>query len=300
MRRILPSLGALEAFEAVSRLGSVTLAANELYRTQSAISRQIANLEQFAKRPLFIREQKRLVLNEAGKFFIKSITRILTDLEVETARLVAFGSEDRILRLGVLPTLGSHWLMPRLASFSSEGDQIELHIVKGLGRLDFERLRVDAAFECSIEAPPDLYCHHLLNEEIVAVIAPGLYAKNRGAAAHVTKLHMPARPEPWDTWMSCHDKPKIGSALGFENYGMLIEAACLGFGVAILPAIYLSKELTSKRLITPFGPPISSGRSYWLTYPETDQAKRKVSKFVDWMLASLKEGKGEPNLKAKR
>src|SRR3546814_6295969 len=60
---------------------------------------------------------------------------------------------DRVLRLGVLPTFGSRWLMPRLASFTHEYDDIELHLVRGLSRSDFARLRVDAAIECSPEAP---------------------------------------------------------------------------------------------------------------------------------------------------
>src|SRR3546814_19377205 len=117
MRRILPTLPALEAFEAVARLGHVTKAADELGRTQSAVSRQIANLESFARRPLFVRDKKRLILNEAGDFFFEAVSRVLNELEIEPARLLTFGSMDRVLRLGVLPTFGSRWLMPRLASF---------------------------------------------------------------------------------------------------------------------------------------------------------------------------------------
>src|SRR3546814_10788735 len=75
MRRILPTLPALEAFEAVARLGHVTKAADELGRTQSAVSRQIANLESFARRPLFVRDKKRLILNDAGDFFFEAVSR---------------------------------------------------------------------------------------------------------------------------------------------------------------------------------------------------------------------------------
>jgi LysR family glycine cleavage system transcriptional activator len=284
MRRILPSLAALEAFEAVARHGHVTRAAEELGRTQSAVSRQIANLEEFARRPLFVRERKRLVLNEAGLFFSKAIGRLLTELEVETARLVSFGTKDRVLRLGVLPTFASSWLMPRLAGFSDSNAEIELHLVKGLGRLDFERLGVDAAIECIEGEPQDLGCHHLLDETIVAVVAPSVHSDREAGSQAFDQLAMPTRPDAWHKWIDTRGQPTTRSGLRFENYGMMIEAACLGFGVAVLPTLYIAKELESGRLITPFGDPIPSGRSYWLTYPDSSASKPKVTSFIAWLM----------------
>lgn len=285
MRRILPSLAALEAFEAVARLGHVTRAADELGRTQSAVSRQIANLEAFARRPLFTRDKKRLILNEAGEFFSTAVSKLLNELEVETARLLTFGSTDRVLRLGVLPTFGSRWLMPRLASFTHEYDDIELHLVKGLSRSDFAHSRVDAAIECSADAPPDLEAHRLLTEEIVAVVTPEHYEEVRAAGGVFNKLHMPSRAELWDRWVDQNEEPKAQSGLKFENYSMMIEAVCLGLGVAVLPTLYIGKELAAGRLITPFGNPMQSGRAYWLTFPDDSHRKAKVQEFADWLLS---------------
>src|SRR3546814_18584164 len=94
---------------------------------------------------------------------------------------------DRVLRLGVLPTFGSRWLMPRLASFTHEYDDIELHLVRGLSRSDFARLRVDAAIECSPEAPSDLKAHRLVTEEILAVVTPEHYEEVTASGAVFTK-----------------------------------------------------------------------------------------------------------------
>src|SRR5690606_8316615 len=103
----------------------------------------------------------------------------LDELEAETARLIAYGKDDHTLRLGVLPTFGTRWLMPRLAGFA-ENSESELHLVKGLGRPDFERLQVDASIECCNSEPIEagMVAHHLLDEQIVAVIAPSLYERN--------------------------------------------------------------------------------------------------------------------------
>jgi DNA-binding transcriptional LysR family regulator len=295
MRRILPSLTSLEAFEAVARLGQVTKAADELGRTQSAVSRQISNLEAFARRPLFIRDKKRLILNDAGKFFFKVVGRLLGDLEVETARLLTFGSTDRVLRIGVLPTFGSRWLVPKLSSLADEYDEFELHLVKGLGRSDFAKRGVDAAIECSAEPPEDLETHELIVEKVVAVITPQHYeeVKARGSAIF-DKLHMPSREQLWETWIEKRGQPRAESALRFENYSMMIEAVCLGLGVAVLPTLYIARELASGRLVAPFGDPIESGRSYWLTFPPDSPRRQKVERFADWLLATAKASTSPP------
>jgi LysR family glycine cleavage system transcriptional activator len=283
MRRTLPSFRALESFEAVARCGNVTRAADELGRTQSAVSRQVANLEEFARRELFVRDRKQLILNEAGRAFYHRLVALLDELEAETARLIAYGKDDHTLRLGVLPTFGTRWLMPRLAGFA-ENSESELHLVKGLGRPDFERLQVDASIECCNSEPIEagMVAHHLLDEQIVAVIAPSLYERNPHGS--FDKIHMPSRSDAWTHWVEVYGSPCTASELKFDNYTMMIEAACLGFGVAVLPTIYVAPELSSKRLIAPFGKPIASGRSYWLTYPETSSTKKKVINFAKWLL----------------
>jgi len=286
MRRTLPSFRALESFEAVARCGNVTRAADELGRTQSAVSRQIANLEEFARRDLFVRDRKQLVLNDAGRVYYERLVLLLDELEAETVRLVTCGSDDHVLRLGVLPTFGTRWLMPRLAGFAAAGSP-ELHLVKGLGRNDFERQQVDAAIECCNSQPTDTIAHHLLDERIVAVIAPSLYESD--PTGRFDKLHMPARSDAWANWVEKYGSLFTTSNLKFDNYAMMIEAACLGFGVAVLPTIYVVPELSNGRLIAPFGAPIPSGRSYWLTLPESSRTKQKVADFTKWVLAHRHE-----------
>lgn len=281
MRRRLPSIRALESFEAVYRYGNVTRAAEILGRTQSAVSRQVANLEEFLGHELFVRDRRQLVLNDSGKRYLDKIVSLLDKLEEETVKLQQLSTDDHVLRLGVLPTLASRWLMPRLAVYIASGESTELHLVKGLGRADFERQQVDAAIECSFAQPEGLVCHHLLNEYLVAVISPDLFQDNK--VTEYTKLFMPARSNAWDVWTSVNNQPTTHASLKFENYSMMIEAACLGFGVTVVPSIYVTYDLESGRLIAPFGEPVLSGRSYWLTYPESSRSKRKVMDFMTWL-----------------
>ena len=64
---------------------------------------------------------------------------------------------------------------------------------------------------------------------------------------------------------------------------MMIEAACLGLGVAVVPSIYVDQDIDSGRLIAPFGKSLLSGRAYWLTYTELSAKKQKVIDFVSWL-----------------
>ncbi len=66
-KRLMPSMMALQCFEAVARHMSFTRAAEELHMTQSAISKQIAQLEALLRNPLFLRVRRRLQLTPAGR-----------------------------------------------------------------------------------------------------------------------------------------------------------------------------------------------------------------------------------------
>lgn len=281
MRRKLPSMRALESFEAVARLGNVTRAAEELGRTQGAVSRSIAGLEEYIGHELFFRDRRQLILKEAARAYLNKVVSILDSLERETQSIISMRDEENVLRLGVLPTLASRWLMPKLAGYLTDGSSTELHLVKGLGRTDFEKQQVDIAIECSQEAPEGLVSRNLFNEEVVAVISPELYKTNE--KKKYNKLIMPARSEAWDIWSHARKGPAASTSTLFENYMMMIEAACLGLGVAVVPTIYVDQDIESGRLITPFGKPILSGRAYWLTYTELSSRKQKVVDFVNWL-----------------
>lgn len=286
MRRSLPSLLALESFEAVARLGSVTRAAEELGRTQSAVSRQVANLEQFVRRPLFDRDRKRMVVNESGRLFQGAIAGILNQLEVEVDRLAAYGVSDTVLRVGVLPTFGMRWLVPRLGDFAIRHQDIAISLVTGLGPFDLDRLKLDVAIQHGTGDWPDVRSHRLFGEEIVAVVAPGA-VKPGADIANYEWLQMATRPYLWQEWL--RDRPDDvvaahGSGTTFENFGMIIEAVANGIGVAILPTFYIADDLASGRLVAPFGPPIASERSYYLVESPDTLPSAKVEAFREWLL----------------
>lgn len=125
MRMHSPSLSELHAFAAAARLGSYSLAAQELYVTQGGISRAIARLEEHLGFALFERLGRRNALTAAGQDYLQAIEPAVMAIEAASAaaRRRRHGPQ---LRLSVIPTLFSHWLIPRLPDFNRRHPQIML------------------------------------------------------------------------------------------------------------------------------------------------------------------------------
>ncbi len=121
---MIPPLTSLQAFEAIARRKSFSLAAAELHLTPSAVSHQVARLEDLLGVRLFERSTRGVALTPAGRSYLQRVG----------GALGAINSATDDLRLGVQDTLYVHsspsfaslWLMPRLARFTERHPGISL------------------------------------------------------------------------------------------------------------------------------------------------------------------------------
>src|SRR5919109_2102005 len=88
-RNVMPSLDLLAGFEAAARHLSFTKAGAELFLTQSAVSRQIKELEDQLGVPLFHRRHRALVLTDAGQQLYAAAAQVITTMRAATSRLRA-------------------------------------------------------------------------------------------------------------------------------------------------------------------------------------------------------------------
>ncbi|TCS59624.1 LysR substrate binding domain-containing protein, partial [Primorskyibacter sedentarius] len=142
MSRALPSLNALRTFEAVSRHGSFTSAADELNVTQSAVSRMIKGLEEHLELQLFERAGRQIGLTEDGVYYAAKISKAMDILEVASRELIDTKAGRGTLSIGMLPTFGTKWLLPRLGSFMQLHTDLTLDITSSDGELDFADERI--------------------------------------------------------------------------------------------------------------------------------------------------------------
>lgn len=116
-RRYLPTLTAMQCFEASARHLSFTRAADELSLTQSAVSKQVAQLESVLEHSLFRRVRKRLQVTPEGSLYLTEVRKILAQVEMSTRYMQSYGGQSEVLNVTTLPTFGARWLIPRLNGF---------------------------------------------------------------------------------------------------------------------------------------------------------------------------------------
>lgn len=289
MRRHLPTFTSLLCFEASARHLNFTRAAEELNLTQSAVSRQVRNLEVFVQTDLFDRVKKRLVLTEEGQNYANIIGEHLNSLESETLKLITSDQNDTRLNVGTFPTFGSRWLIPKLGDFSKKHPDIQFNMVTGLGPFNFKSQDIDVAIQHGDGNWPDVLTQKLVDETVVAACTPSLIeGKNNIRAESVmeyTLLNLQTRRYAWPEWLQAQNITSNTSVSGpnFENFSMMIRAALSGLGVAIVPKMYIEEELQAGELISPFGPPIRSQRGYYLVTTPKKTQLQKVKSFMSWI-----------------
>ena len=287
MRRKLPSLLALEAFEAVARLGSTSKAAKELGRTQSAVSRQILNLEQFVETPLFNREQNKLVLNAAGAFLFDSIGVALDRIEAVPTKTRAFGQGHQKLRLRVWPTFGARWLMSRLVTLPPQLG-LEVEVSTGLEEVySLDTPEVDAIFLYGSGDWAGVASYLIAREELIAVTSPQLKAKLGGDISSYDWFNMDSRPDAWGRWIAARADPgtPVKESKPYR-ISLLTELLCLGVGAAVIPDLYVRRELENGALVAPFGGPLPSGKAYYFCCRSESADDRRMAAFREWLLST--------------
>lgn len=139
-----PPISALRSFEAVARLGSVTLAANEMNITHSAISQHIKTLEDMVGIKLFIRHGRGVQINEEGRLYALQIREALNRIS-DATRLVQVKPRAIELTLATLPSFGCHWLLPRLSRFREKYPHISLRLQASLTVTNLQQEGIDIA-----------------------------------------------------------------------------------------------------------------------------------------------------------
>ena len=294
MRKGIPNLGALQAFEATARLGTFSRAAEELALTHSAVHRQVAGLEARLGVQLFTRVRRRIALTEAGAAYAARVRYHLEQLEKDTFGLVSQAGIGRSLHLAVLPTLATTWLAPRLADFHQRHPDIAVSLSVRTLQFRFDDHPFDAAIYHANQPWPHTAGIKLFDEgELVPVCHPDLIGPD-GSLAGLPHLHMSSRPEAWRTWyeargMTCPVAVNAGPR--YELFSMLMAAVCARLGVTLVPRL-LVQPLLDRGDLAQAAPDVLKVRdAYYFGYPASSQPSDALLAFRDW-LAEQAGGRG--------
>lgn len=290
----LPPVANLLAFEAVARRNSVSRAADELHLTQSAVSRQIHQLELQLGVPLFHRVRQRVVLTDAGHAYVAEVRNLLHQLSDATQRTMTRPDRNH-LNLAVLPTLGTRWLIPRLGDFMARQPDVTINFTARTVPFEFASEPFDAAIHFGAPYWAGAVCEYLMGEEVIAVCSPGYQRLHRirqvADLSGVVLLHMNSRPTLWTSWLGQHGGNTEHALRGpqFEQAAMLAQAAASGLGAALLPRMLVERELGHGELIQLFPQVLDSTDAYYFVYPHALAQTPLVREFGAWIQGQCRE-----------
>lgn len=291
MNRSLPSLNALRTFDVVVRHGSFTSAAQELNVTQSAVSRMIKALEEHLELTLFERSGRQIALTENGTYYAAKIAKAMDLVEVASRELVDTNAGRGTLSIGMLPSFGTRWLLPRISSFLQSHPELKLDIKSSDGELNFGQERIDVAIRFGYGNWPDARSYPLMSEELQVVCSPrvmdGPYPltdfnqlKRHTLIAHST------RPGTWDHWLQAVDVSPEGLTRGLrlEHFFMILQAVKSGIGIGLLPSYLAADDVESGSIIAPFPVRVVSPGGYYLVVPRDKIDLPRIQAFRSWVL----------------
>jgi LysR family glycine cleavage system transcriptional activator len=295
----LPALDLLVGFEAAARHLSFTKAGEELYLTQSAVSRQIKELEDQLGVPLFQRRHRALALTESGQQLYAAAAQVLATMRATTERLRAQAGRRRPLGVTTTHSFAALWLIPRLAGFTRDHPGIDVRITADTRVQDLERDGLDIALRhgpASLAGPDAI---RLFGERVFPVCSPRLLKKKPLQKPADLRHHVllqyddPDVRHPWlhwKTWLEVERMADLKPAgtLSFSGYEQIIPAAVAGHGVALGRSPLVKNLLDSGELVAPFKSQADPARAYFAIVAKTAADRPEVGDFVEWLKAEAK------------
>ncbi|MYN14346.1 LysR family transcriptional regulator [Pusillimonas sp. TS35] len=288
-KRLMPSMMALQCFEAVARHMSITRAAEELHLTQSAISKQITQLEALLRQPLFLRVRRRLQLTPAGALYQEEVRKILNQVDMSSRYILTYGSETQVLTIGTQPTFGARWLIPRLQAFIAAHPDIQLRVRSETQPFDLMHSRIDISLYFGHGTLPGAECLPLFEADVVPLCAPGFLPGDKASSLeHLSEqvlIQCATRPEAWHDYFSHQKFLSDRSYQGptFDTLSMCMRAAAAGCGIAAVPRMLAEHELKTGELVIPWAYVQPSDGAYYVAYAEHAAQVPKIRQFVAWV-----------------
>ena len=296
------SLGNLRAFEAVARRLSFSEAAEELFVTQSAISRQIKSLEEELGAALFVRGTRHVEITQSGQVLLRAVEAGLPKLDAAVRQIRAARSRKRV-SVTTFASFGSLWLLPRIEAFQRAHPDIDIRVSAADAIADLDDPELDLALRYCSPAQAPAGAVRLFGEVLTPVVSRRLAEQIRlGSAPPLARpadlaQHTLAEEDDnktsteylsWRRWLAEHGQPGLQPKrwLYLNFTYQQVQAALAGHGVALARIALVFEALQRGELVEPFG---AAGRMdspylYWLVAAPGSRGRPEVERFCEWVI----------------
>lgn len=289
MKTGLPPLRALRAFEAVVRCGSVTAAAEDLGVTHGAVSKQVAQLEDWYGARLFRRTAAGIRPSPETLAFAREVGDAFDRLRRASESFAGSTSGEQELRILAPATFAMQWLVPRLSSFRNPRNDAPVRVQTSQTTENWQKFSFDVAMRRNFEPTTGYWAVPFLEETLTLMAPPamGHDLRERGlkSLSDFTLLSSDTRSQELERWLEAAGLPSSGRhrQQRFGHFYVLLQAMLNGFGPAVAPLPVLAGEIMAGRLVIPFPEVSISGVIYSAVVPEVNRGRTDVEAFVRWI-----------------
>ncbi|MGQ3214567.1 LysR substrate-binding domain-containing protein [Shinella sp.] len=282
--RRLPPMHALEVFVTAVRCGTFSRTASEMFVTQSAISRQVQQLEDNLGVQLFIRHKRGLRLTPEAE----SLLPIVEDAFTRIARACSnLRNSGQVLTLRMPPTLATRWFLPILPSLQAMLPDLDVRLTTyDAWEPSFETSDIDAAIVQGRGDWPDVEAIPLFPELLTPVSSPDLARHLATPDMLCDKPLLHCFPlNGWPLWLEAANAQDIASHRGqiFDTLELALSAATRGQGVALGDVNLIQESLRDGVLVRPFSIVVDRGVSYYLVFPKARGQVPKIAALKQWL-----------------
>lgn len=290
----LPPLNSLIAFEAAARHLSFTFAAKELNVTQGAISRQVRLLEDYLGKTLFERTTRTINLTPTGAQYHETVRDCLQSLARSTGEIRQWRGDQQVT-VATSTAMASLWLLPKVAEFQRQHEEIDLRIIAIDHVKDYAKLDCDLAMYYCSASPKGLDVTPLFSEEIFMVCSPSYLAKHPQLSSiegltSCTWLWLEDSQRDWIGWPEWFKRLERAPVapkhrININSYSMLIQSAISGQGVALAWNNLVDEPLGTGALVRPNDLVLQTNAQFCLLEPPSTRGPRhSVKLFRDWLM----------------
>jgi LysR family glycine cleavage system transcriptional activator len=291
-----PSLDALRIFAVAARHLSFTEAAAELNLTQSAVSHRIRGLEEELGLNLFNRLTRRLELTPQGRLLAQRVDRAIGEIDRSIVDLWKT-EDDSPLKVTMLPSVASHWLIPRLARVRQRHPNVDVQVIADPRLLDLRAEGIDLAIRFGRAPHASYHATRLMGDRVIPVCSPDLLQQHGSIETVDALLAMPLLHDSategdgsgsdWQAWLTYCGMPNLVCQAGqhFSEASMLINAAMLGLGVALARVSLVADHIAGGALVCPLSMPAPTVFSYHLLGLPEHAETTKIATFRSLLVA---------------
>lgn len=277
------SLNSLKFFYYVARYQSVTEAAEKLFVTQSAVSKQLKSLEDSLGIEIFFREGRMLKLTQDGEVLFECCQQIFPQIETCLVHLKEKNKTKKNLILSCEPTIAMKWLIPRLANFKQKFPDIEVSLLTGGGEVDFNVQQIDLA----LRRDDFIWSNQIYSEKIADEYM--LCVKKKDRLDIPENIFVSAsRAKLWHHFKNIHH-PQLSSMHTeiLEHFYLCIEAALAGLGATIVSGYMVEREM-DYQMLERLTNVYQDGSAYYLLseFPFEDDIRKMH--FKNWLIDEMR------------